>query len=54
MDFLKKYGLIVLIGGGTLFALIFYSLNVPRNRVANVIDRGVMTVFTPLMKTAGR
>jgi rod shape-determining protein MreC len=50
MDFLKKYGLIALIGGGTFFALIFYSLNVPHNREANAIERGVMTVFTPLMK----
>ena len=50
MDFLKKYGLFALIGGGTLFALIFYSLNVPHNREANIIERSVMAVFTPLMK----
>jgi len=50
MDFLKKYGLIAMVGAGTLFALIFYSLNVPHNREANVIERGVMTVFAPLMK----
>lgn len=52
MDFLKKYGLVALIGGGTFVALIFYSLNVPRNREANLFERGVMTVFTPLMKPA--
>lgn len=52
MDLLKKYGLVALIGGGVLFALIFYSLNIPRNREANVIERSVMTVFTPLMMPA--
>ena len=52
MDSLKKYGLIVLIVVGTLFALVFYSLNVPRNREANLIERSVMTLFAPLMKPA--
>ena len=54
MDFLKKFGLALLAGCGILAALIFYSLNIPAKRSANFIERGVMTVFTPLMKPAAR
>ncbi len=54
MEYFKKYGLIVLAGGGVLLALIFYSLNVPRNREANAIERGVMTVFSPILVPAAR
>lgn len=54
MEYFKKYGLIVLAGGGVLLALIFYSLNVPRNREANAIERGVMTVFSPILAPAAR
>lgn len=54
MDFFKKYGLIVLAGGGILAALIFYSLNIPRQREANAIERGVMTVFAPVLKPVAR
>jgi rod shape-determining protein MreC len=32
----------------------FYSLNVPHNREANVVERAVMTVFAPAMKPASR
>jgi rod shape-determining protein MreC len=54
MDFIKKYVLIMLVAGAFLVALIFYSLNVPRNREANLIERSVMTVFAPVMKPAAR
>jgi len=54
MDLFKKYGLIALIGTGVFAALIFYSLNVPRNREANVIERSTMTVFAPILKPAAR
>src|SRR6185369_8725281 len=54
MDLFKKYGLIALIGTGVFAALIFYSLNVPRNREANLIERGTMTVIVPILKPAAR
>jgi rod shape-determining protein MreC len=54
MDFFKKYTLIILTTLGILAALIFYSLNIPHNRDANVIERGVMTVFAPVMSEASR
>jgi rod shape-determining protein MreC len=54
MDFFKKFGLVLLTGTGILAALIFYSLNIPRNRSANFIERGVMMVFSPVMKPASR
>jgi len=50
MELFKKYGFIILIAGGILAALIFYSLNVPHSREANVIERGLMTAFAPLLK----
>ncbi|BCS54484.1 rod shape-determining protein MreC [Geobacter sp. SVR] len=52
MEFFKKYGLTVLTGVGVLLALIFYSLNVPRNREANLVERSVMNVFGPVLKPA--
>jgi len=54
MDLLKKYGLFGLIAGAILMALIIYSLNVPRNREANLIERTIMTVFAPVLKPAAR
>jgi rod shape-determining protein MreC len=52
MEIFKKYGVMALIGVGILAALIFYSINIPRNREANFIERGVMTIFAPIMKPA--
>lgn len=54
MDVFKKYGYIVLIGAGVFAGLIFYSINIPRNREANFIERGVMTIFAPILKPAAR
>lgn len=54
MNLFKKYGLIVLVGSGVLAALLFYSLNIPRNREANIIEREIMTVFAPIMGPAAR
>ncbi|HEY3306892.1 MAG TPA: rod shape-determining protein MreC [Desulfuromonadaceae bacterium] len=54
MDSFKKYGLVLLIGGGVFFALIFYSLNIPHNREANFVERTVMTVFAPILKPASK
>lgn len=52
MDTFKKYGVYILIGCGTLAALIFFSLNVPKNREANVLERGMQTIFMPVLKPA--
>jgi len=54
MDFLKKFGLIVLVGTGIMAALIFYSLNIPDKRSANFVERGILTLFSPVMKPAAR
>ncbi len=54
MELFKKYGLILLTGCGILAALIFYSLNIPHKREANFIERGLLTVFAPVMKPAAR
>ena len=50
MNFFKKYALFVLAAVGGLAALIFFSLNIPHKRDANVIERCILTVFTPVMK----
>lgn len=54
MDLFKKYSLTALIGAGILAALLFYSLNIPLNREANVIERNVMALFAPIMRPAAR
>lgn len=52
MDFFKKFSIVLLTAVGVLAALIFYSLNIPHKRSANFIERGIMTVLSPLMKPA--
>ncbi|GFE61388.1 rod shape-determining protein MreC [Geobacter sp. AOG2] len=54
MDFFKKYMLFILAAVGILAALIFYSLNIPHKRDANIIERGILTVFAPIMKPFSR
>lgn len=54
MEFLKKYGFVILAGGGIFAALIFYSLNIPHKLSANFVERGVMMLFAPVMKPAAR
>jgi rod shape-determining protein MreC len=54
MDLFKKYGLIALAGTGIFAALLFYSVNVPRYREANFVERGIMSIFAPLMKPAAK
>lgn len=50
MDFFKKYKLLILTAVGVFAALIFYSINIPHNRNANIIERVIITVFAPIMK----
>jgi rod shape-determining protein MreC len=54
MDFLKKHIYPLLAGIGILAALLFFSLNVPRNREANVIERSVLSVMSPLLRPVSR
>jgi rod shape-determining protein MreC len=54
MELFKKFGLVILIATGIFAALIFYTLNIPRSREANFIERGIMGVFAPIMKPAAR
>lgn len=50
MDLLKKYGIFLLAGGALFVALLFFTLNIPNKREANFIERGMLTVFTPILK----
>lgn len=50
MDFLKKYIYPLLTGISIIVALLFFSLNIPRNREANVIERSVLAVLSPILK----
>jgi rod shape-determining protein MreC len=54
MDFLKKYMYPLLTGIGILAALLVFSLNIPRNREANVIERSLLTVLSPLLQPVYR
>ncbi|MEI6306016.1 MAG: rod shape-determining protein MreC [Deltaproteobacteria bacterium] len=54
MEAFKKYGFIILVTTGIIAGLIFYSLNVPRSRDANFIERGIMTAFDPILKPAAQ
>jgi rod shape-determining protein MreC len=50
MDFFKKFSFVLLTAVGVLAALIFYTLNIPHKRSANFIERGILAVFSPVMK----
>lgn len=54
MDFLKKYAFPLLTGIGILTALVFFSLNIPHNREANVIERSLLSVLSPLLQPVHR
>ena len=50
MDFFKKYLIALVTGIGLLVALVLFSLNVPRNREANFIERSIMNITAPILK----
>lgn len=54
MDFLKKYLYPFLTGIGILVALLIFSLNVPRNREANFLERSVVNILSPLLRPVSR
>jgi rod shape-determining protein MreC len=54
MDFIKKYLYPLLTGIGILAALLFFSLNVPHNREANVLERSALGTFSPLFRPVAR
>lgn len=54
MDFLKKYMYPILTGIGILAAMLVFSLNVPRNREANILERTVLSVLSPLLQPVWR
>ncbi|NTW98764.1 MAG: rod shape-determining protein MreC [Geobacteraceae bacterium] len=54
MDSLKKYRYPLLTGIGILAALLVFSLNVPRNREANFLERTVLGVLSPLLQPVSR
>jgi len=54
MDLLKKYMYPILTGIGILAALLVFSLNVPRNREANVFERTVLGILSPILQPVSR
>lgn len=50
MDFFKKYAVVAVTASSILLALIFYSLNIPHNREANVVEKVILAVFQPILK----
>ena len=52
MDFLKKYMYPLLTGIGIFAALLVFSLNIPHNREANIIERSVLSALSPLLMPA--
>jgi rod shape-determining protein MreC len=50
MDFFTKYKYPLLTGCGLLFALLVFSLNVPRNREANIVERAVLSTVSPILQ----
>ena len=54
MDFLKKHMYPLLTGISILAALLVFSLNVPRNREANIFERTVLGILSPLLQPASR
>jgi rod shape-determining protein MreC len=52
MDFIRKYFILLSTGIGILAALIIFSLNVPHNRQANIVERAVMNITAPLLRPA--
>jgi rod shape-determining protein MreC len=54
MDFLKKHMYPLLTGIGILAALLFFSLNVPHNREANILERSVLGVLSPILQPVYR
>lgn len=54
METFKKYGFIILLSTGIIAALVFYSLNVPRSRDANFMERSIMSAFAPILKPAAQ
>lgn len=54
MEFLKKYMYPLLTGAGVIAALLVFSLNVPHNREANIIESSTLTILSPLLQPASR
>ncbi|MDD2856805.1 MAG: rod shape-determining protein MreC, partial [Desulfuromonadaceae bacterium] len=54
MEFLKKHLFPILTGVGIMAALLFFSLNVPHNREANIIERTILSGFSTLFEPAAR
>jgi len=50
MELLKKYAAFILLGVACIAALAFYTLNIPKKRSANVIERVLLSLFYPVIK----
>jgi rod shape-determining protein MreC len=54
MDLLKKYMYPLLTGIAILAALLVFSLNIPHNREANIIERSLLTLLSPILQPVSR
>lgn len=50
MDFFKKYFYQLLMGAGILFGILFFSMNIPHNREANILERSILWGLAPILK----
>lgn len=53
-DFFKKNLLLILVGTGLLIALITFSLNLPKSRQANLVERSITSSIAPMQEQATR
>jgi len=53
-DFFRKNIVVMLVGVGLLVALITFSLNLPKSRQANLLERGVNSSIAPMQGQASR
>lgn len=54
MDLIRKYIYFLLTGIGLLAALIVFTLNIPHNREANIVERVALSVLAPVLNPAYR
>lgn len=54
MDFIKKYLYPLLTGISILAAFLIFSLNVPRNREANLVERSVLSALSPILRPVSK
>lgn len=50
MDFFKKHLFLFIFGAAIIAALLFYLLNIPNSKNANIVEKTVLNIFYPVIK----